>query len=732
MTDPIRVLYVDDETDLLEIGKLFLEKGGTIFVDTLTSAKTALEKLNTERYDAIVSDYQMPEIDGIEFLNLVRTRFGNIPFLLFTGKGREEVVIQAINNGVDAYIQKGGDPRSQFAELSLRIRKAVGWVRAEQALHHAHGRLRCFVDANIVGVVVASPSGRIIETNDYYLHLIGFTRVEFEQGKVDWRAITPPEWLPVDEYAINELRERGTSTPYEKEYIRRDGTRISVFLSNAMLPGPEEQIAAFVVDVTERKRIEEALRESEERYRHFFKTTLDSVFITTPEGRWIDFNDALVEMSGYASREEMQGVPVSSLYAHPEERSAFLKIVEHEGYVKEHPIQFKKKDGTVADTLLTIVPQTNPDGSLKAFIGTVRDITERKRAEEPLRESEERYRLINDSSRDFIYSYDRNGRFTSANKSLCDAMGLRADQIIGKTHAELSFPAEQCREWDELHRRVYETGATVDSPTSSLMPDGNVHYHEVTLNPLHDREGNITGIAGTTRDITERKRSEEAVQQANRKITLLSSITLHDINNQLTSLQGYRALLENRLTDPPSVMYIQKIGDAAMRITAMIQFAKAYEAIGVNSPAWQDIRTHVDTATKEALPQKITLKNEIPAGTEVFADPLIAKVFYNLMDNAVRYNGKITTIRFSVEESGDDRIIVCEDDGEGIPAGKKERIFERGYGMNTGLGLTLSREILDITGITIRETGEPGKGARFEIRVPKAAYRVGVARKFTQ
>jgi signal transduction histidine kinase len=119
----------------------------------------------------------------------------------------------------------------------------------------------------------------------------------------------------------------------------------------------------------------------------------------------------------------------------------------------------------------------------------------------------------------------------------------------------------------------------------------------------------------------------------------------------------------------------------------------------------------------------VRVKNDLPAGMEVFADPLIVKVFYNLMDNAIRYGRKITTIRLSVQESGDDHLIVCEDDGDGVPQEEKERIFERDFGKNTGLGLFLSREILGITNITIRENGEPGKGARFEIKVPKGAYR---------
>ena len=131
----------------------------------------------------------------------------------------------------------------------------------------------------------------------------------------------------------------------------------------------------------------------------------------------------------------------------------------------------------------------------------------------------------------------------------------------------------------------------------------------------------------------------------------------------------------------------------------------------------------MDTAANQVNLRKIPEINDLPPGIEVYADPLIVKVFYNLMENAVRYGGKITAIRFFVEEINGTHIVVCEDDGDGIPVEDKKRIFDWGFGKNTGLGLALSREILGITGITIQETGAPGKGARFEITVPKGACR---------
>jgi len=144
--------------------------------------------------------------------------------------------------------------RTLLRESESRLRAT--FAQAEEAARQSKERLHRFIEANIVGVVVASPSGSVIEANDCYLRIIGYTRQEFEQGLVDWRAITPPEWLPADEHAIGELRGRGACTPYEKEYVRRDGTRVAVFLTDVMLPGPEEEIAALVLDITERKKLE--------------------------------------------------------------------------------------------------------------------------------------------------------------------------------------------------------------------------------------------------------------------------------------------------------------------------------------------------------------------------------------------------------------------------------------------------------------------------------------------
>jgi signal transduction histidine kinase len=275
------------------------------------------------------------------------------------------------------------------------------------------------------------------------------------------------------------------------------------------------------------------------------------------------------------------------------------------------------------------------------------------------------------------------------------------------------------------------------------LPNGGLRVEKISFIPFHQSTGrfaliliedmsdltnqvkayrSMKAVAENQRD--DLKKAQEAIHQANKKLNLLNSITRHDINNQLTVQIGYLEILEDTKLDAVQNDYFLQVTTAAKRISSMIQFTKEYEKIGVNAPVWQDCRTLAYDAARDVQLGNIIVKNDLPSGMEMFADPLIVKVFYNLMDNAVRHGGKITTIRFFGKEFREDLILFCEDDGEGIATDEKEKIFDRGFGKNTGMGLFLTREILDITGISIRETGGPGKGARFEITVPKGTWRM--------
>ena len=228
------------------------------------------------------------------------------------------------------------------------------------------------------------------------------------------------------------------------------------------------------------------------------------------------------------------------------------------------------------------------------------------------------------------------------------------------------------------------------------------------------------------RENTERRKVEDALEKANKKLQLMASITRHDLLNQLMALHEYIELaLVTKTTDAENAWRQVATADGIVNQTInTVQFTGDYQKIGVKSPVWHNVSTLLGNSLKHTSLGTVTLENSIPPELEMFADPLIEKVFSNLIENAVRYGGKtITTIRFSYLCKNDTCTIVCEDDGPGVPTDEKEKIFTYGFGKNSGLGLFLSREILNITGITIKETGEFHKGARFEIICPRAATR---------
>jgi signal transduction histidine kinase len=217
--------------------------------------------------------------------------------------------------------------------------------------------------------------------------------------------------------------------------------------------------------------------------------------------------------------------------------------------------------------------------------------------------------------------------------------------------------------------------------------------------------------------------SQQAFETANKKLNLLSSITRHDIFNQLTVLLGYLELAKEKISDPEVSNYIENGEKAANTIQRQIAFTKDYQDIGVQSPQWRNLTTCIKTIVSLRMVKGVSLDVDLDS-LEIYADPMIEKVFVNLIDNSIRHGEHVSQIRFSYLKPDDSSIrVVYEDNGVGIPAPLKERIFEKGFGKNTGFGLFLSREILAITGLTIYENGIEVRGARFEISVPEGKFR---------
>jgi signal transduction histidine kinase len=197
----------------------------------------------------------------------------------------------------------------------------------------------------------------------------------------------------------------------------------------------------------------------------------------------------------------------------------------------------------------------------------------------------------------------------------------------------------------------------------------------------------------------------------------VGSVTRHDIQNQLTAVIGYNELLTMIIEDPKSRGFLEKERQAVDKIRRQLAFSKIYQNIGMEVPRWQPIRAAVNSARDEVNLKSVNLVVDV-GNAAVCADPLFEKAISNLLDNSVRHGMKVTEIRLLLKSGSTEHVLIVEDNGNGIPADEKMKIFERGFGKRTGWGLFVVREILAVTGMTIVETGQPGTGALFEIHIP--------------
>jgi PAS domain S-box-containing protein len=663
------------------------------------------------------------------------------------------------------------------------VRNITARKQAEEALRertveldNRNRLIGILLDTVPIGIfMVEAPSGRPIIANHEATRLLGrgilpaATGTNLTGAYEAYRAGTA-ERYPAGEMPIVRGMKGETSHIDDIEVVRPDGTRVHLEISGNPIRDREGHVVASLVsflDITERKHAEEALkaayeqiadseeelkaqvdelrkgedalRRSAENYRSVIENIQDVYYRSDRDGKVIIASPSALSLFGYASLDEIIGKPIAdTFYADPDERKRFLDLLTVTGSLHDYETRLRKKDGTPIIVSTSSHYYYDAQGKIAGVEGILRDITAQKQTEEALKDSTRRLSEIISFLPDATFAIDRGGTVIAWNHAMEEMTGVPVTQILGRGDYAYAVPfyGVKCpllidlvftpaEEIAKKYSFVEVTGDVLTAETANATPRGKNVVLWGKAAPLYDREGKVTGAIESIRDITERKRAQEALVQVNRKLNLLSGITRHDITNQLTVLQSYLSVMEKmQQPDPPGDRYLREMASAARRISFMIRFTRDYESIGVNAPVWQDCRTLVDTAAAQAPLGSVTVKNDIPAGTEVFADPLTAKVIYNLMDNAVRHGGRTTTVRFSVAESGGDPALVCEDDGEGIPAGEKEQIFDQGFGKNTGLGLFLAREILEMSGITITETGEPGKGARFEMKVPKKAYRV--------
>jgi PAS domain S-box-containing protein len=349
-------------------------------------------------------------------------------------------------------------------------------------------------------------------------------------------------------------------------------------------------------------------------------------------------------------------------------------------------------------------------------ISLARMAEQERKQTDSLRKAEDDFRDLANSITEILIVLDLDLNVVFWNREAAKFSGVAHQDARGKSLFSLfphSFQVDQIK--DEIIKvlitrkpKIIEIEAT---------HHGQKIYLEKSIYPAS------RGLLILIRDISARKKLEEGIAESIAKHQLLSGITRHDIVNQLTTATLLINLAEQHNPDSDANRYLHNALSSLEQITAILDFTHEYERIGSLTSRWQPLYLTVRMACDETRVQGITIKVEIPRELEIFADPLLKKVFMTLIDNAIRHGEGITQICFFIGKVRDSLVVVCEDDGIGIPADEKERIFDHGYGKNTGFGLFLARQVLMLTGLSITEVGDEGTGARFEIHIPAGKYR---------
>ena len=355
----------------------------------------------------------------------------------------------------------------------------------------------------------------------------------------------------------------------------------------------------------------------------------------------------------------------------------------------------------------------------------IKEIEERQKSQVALEQSERKYRELVENANSIILRVNDQGIITFFNEFAEKFFGFSQFEILGKN---IFGPIIAVK--DGAAKEIEESVRTFLKPTEYLTfnelecsgRNGEPVWIAWNNKAVFDPSGKINEYLIVGMDITERKQVENALYQVNTKLNLVSSVARHDILNKLTVIYSTLSLLKESITDPHQTDFLNLAETATIAITRQMEFTRDYKNMGMEKADWQDVDETIHKALANNYGKEIQFDLRLN-GLEIFADSWLKKVFFNLTDIMIRYGLRTNTILVSYKESEDGLDLFFEGDGKGIPADQKEKIFEHGYGNTNGFGLFLAREILAITGITIKETGDTEKKVRFELRVPKRAYR---------
>jgi PAS domain S-box-containing protein len=702
-SDEIQILYVEDDPAFADLSVTCLKDESTQFsITTASNPATALERVSNA-IDCIVSDYNMPGMNGIEFLERVRETHPDIPFILFTGRGSEEIASEAISAGVTDYLQKDGGT-DQFIILANRITNAVDQRRTEAALGRQCERLDTV--ANNAPLILFAVNSQGILT---LLEGQGLTKLELAPDEVIGQSV-------FETFANNDDITHAAERALNGEQVTMEqqiGGAVWETAYNPVLDadGTVQTVIGVAIDITDRKERQQALEAERERFQKLFKQLSQPVVELA-----YDDSDPIIKQAntafentfGYTTT-EIIGESLDDLIVPDDKQREAESINDHvetTGCLEPMEVRRQTAEGTREFLLQNAVYD---DGERAFAIYT--DITEQKKRRREL----EILRTAVDKAHVPVVLTDpqqEDNPMVYVNDAFEATTGYSKAEATGRNCRFLQGEETDPERVAELRAAIAEEKpATVT--LRNYTKDGTMFWNRVKLRPIYDTDGNVVRYFGSQEDVTERKESRERLERQNERLSEFAGVIAHDLRSPLT-VAGSRLEL---VADEYNSEHLDAAMDAVDRSHTLIDdlLALARDGVKVGDTARVDLAAATKSCWEIIDTADATLSVE--TGASISADyTRLQQLLENLIRNAVDHGGD--DVHITVGSLTDQSGFYIADDGPGVPPNDRDLIFESGYSSNaqgTGFGLAITQAIVHDHGWDIAVTTSQAGGARFEI-----------------
>ncbi|MFB6211861.1 MAG: PAS domain S-box protein [Halobacteriales archaeon] len=516
----IRVLHVDDEPDFAEMAATFLEREVDRFdVETAKSAAEGLDRLASDEFDCVVSDYEMPGQNGIEFLEAVRREDADLPFILYTGRGSEEIASEAISAGVTDYLQKDGGT-SQYTVLANRIRNAVEKYRTQTELADREQRLNLFFEQSPLGVVEWDENFDFSRINDAAREILGYDEADLIGHS--WEKIVPESDRDAVGEVVADLLENKGGYHSINENVRKDGERIICEWHNRVVTDDAGGVVAIFSqfqDITDR-------REHQRRFEAIFNNTYTFSGLCEPDGTLIEANETALSFAGL-DRDDVVGkrlwnTPwIQRNDAEETIREAVEQAQDGQLFRDEVRVQGEEQEAIID---FSIRPVTDERDEVTLLVPEGRDITERKEQERENNRRRHRLEQILKTVPACVVQLDANGEFVFANDRAEDVLGLTESKLTERTYNDPEWgikdlDGDPIPDEDLPFRQVQDTGEPITDFRHRIeWPDGTQKILLVNGAPLFDDDGNVESVVFALSDITDREQQQRRLQKTTARL----------------------------------------------------------------------------------------------------------------------------------------------------------------------------------------------------------------------